>query len=123
MQQNPSYGENLRNWYSYFSLLMDAVFPLDSHFMLNFITWKMHVFSDQFPITREKTAKLIECIKHRKLVLGNILQNPFYVENLGNWYLHFSHSMVALDFHPMVYFIAWKMHRFSHRFPIAWGKA
>ena len=45
MQQNSSYGENLGNWCSYFSHIMGAFFPLDSHFMVYFITWEMHVFS------------------------------------------------------------------------------
>ena len=39
---------------------MGAFFRLDSHFMVYFIAWKMHVFSHQFPITWEKTAKPIE---------------------------------------------------------------
>ena len=44
-QQTSSYGENLGNWSSYFSHIMDAFFPLDSHFMVYFITWEMHLFS------------------------------------------------------------------------------
>ena len=68
MQQNPSSRENLGNWYSYFSHSIDAVFPLDSHFMVYFITWEVHVFSHQFPITRENTAK------------------PSNGESLGNWF-------------------------------------
>ena len=28
-----------------------------------------------------------------------------------------------LDSHPVVYFIMWEMHGFSHQFPIAWEKA
>ena len=38
-------GENLGNWCSYFSHSMDALFLLDSDFMVYFITWEMHVFS------------------------------------------------------------------------------
>ena len=52
-------------------------------------------------------------------------QNPSYGENLGNWYLYFSHSMSTFfpsDSHPMVYFIIWEIHVFSHQFPIAWEK-
>ena len=93
MQQNPSYGKNLGNWYSYFSHCMGAFFSLDSHSMVYFITWEMYVFSHQFPLTREKTAKPIERGKPGKLVPGNILQNPSNVENLGNWYSYFSHNM------------------------------
>ena len=91
----PIVGENLENWYSYFSYSMGAFFPLHSYFMGYFITWEMHVFTHQFPITWEKTTKPIEWGKPGKLVAGNILQNPLYVENLGNCYSHFSHSMGA----------------------------
>ena len=51
-----------------------------------------------------KTTKPIEWGKPRKLIRGNILQNPLYVENLGNWYSYFSHSMAA----------------FFHYIPILW---
>ena len=95
MQQNSSYGENLGNWYSYFSHSMGAFFPLDSHFMVYCITCEMHVFSHQFSITWEKTAKPIEWGKPGKLVPGNILQKPSYLGNLGNWYSYFSNSMGA----------------------------
>ena len=54
---------------------------------------EMHVFSHQFPITWEKTAKPIELGKPGKLVPRNILQNPLHGENLGNCYSYFSHSM------------------------------
>ena len=57
------------------------------------------------------------------LVRGNILQNPLYVEKLGNWYSYFSHSMGAffpLDSHSMVYFIICEIHGFPHQFSIAW---
>ena len=50
MQQNPSYREDLGNWYSYFSHSMGAFFPLDSHPMVLFIAWEMYGFSNQFPI-------------------------------------------------------------------------
>ena len=83
MQQNPSYGENLGSWYPYFSHSMGAFYPLDFHPMVYFIIWEIHMFSHQFPITQEKTAKSIEWGKPRKLVPGKILQNPLYVENLG----------------------------------------
>ena len=105
MQQNPWYGESLGNWYSYFSHCMGAFFPLDPHFMVYFITWEMHVFSHQFPITWEKTTKPIEWAKPGILVPEKLLQNLSYVENLGNWYSYFSHRMGAffsLDSHPMV---------------------
>ena len=74
---------------------MGAFFPLDSYFIVYFMKWEMHVFSHQFPTTWEKTAKPIKWGKPGKLVHGNILQNPSYVENLGNWSSYFSHSMGA----------------------------
>ena len=64
--------------------------------------------------------------KPRKLVHEKILQNPSYVENLGNWYSHFYHrtgAIFPLDSHPMVYFIICEIHRFPHQFPIAWENA
>ena len=45
------------------------------------------------------------------------------MENLGNWYSYFSHSMGAffqLDLHCKVYFIICEIHGFPHQFPIAW---
>ena len=123
---NKTHGMNLGNWCSYSSHIMDAFFPLDSHFMIYFITWKMHVFSHYFPITWRKTAKPTEWRKSGKLVPGNILQNPLYVENLGNWYSYFSRSIGAffpLDSHSMVYFIICEIHGFPHQFPVAWENA
>ena len=67
--------------------------PWDSHPVVCFIIWKMHGFTHQFPIASEKTGKPIKWEKPGKLVPGKILQNPSYVENLGNWYSRFSHSM------------------------------
>ena len=52
------------------------------------------VFSS-ISITREKTAKPMEWAKPGKLVPSNILQNAMCVENLGNWYSYFSHSIGA----------------------------
>ena len=82
------------------SIVWVLFFPLDSHFVVYFITWEMHVSSHQFPITWEKTAKPIEWGKSGKLVPDNILQNPSYV--------FFSHRMCAffpLDSHPTTHFI------------------
>ena len=70
------------------------------HFMVYFITSGMHVFSHQFPILREKTAKPIEWGKPRKLVF---ILFPQY----GRFF--------PLDSHPTVYFIAWKMYGFFHQ--------
>ena len=103
---------------------MDAVFPLDSHFMVYFITWEMHMFSHQ---------------------LGKRQSNPFNGESLRNWFLvifYKTHCMwktweigadtfpidvhgcfFLLDSHPMAYFIAWKVHGFLIKFPIALAKS
>ena len=78
---------------------MGAFFPLDSHFMVYLVTWKMHVFSHLFPLAWKKTAKTIEWGKFGKLIVGNIQQNSLYVENLENWYSNFSHSMGASFFY------------------------
>ena len=62
----------------------------------------MHGLSLQFPIVWEKAGKPIKWEKPEKLVCEKILQNPSYVEKLGNCYLYFSHSMGAffpLDSH------------------------
>ena len=83
----------------------------------------MHGFSHQFLIAWGKAGKPIEWEKPGKLVPGKILQNPSYVENLGNWYSYFSHSMGAifpLDSHPMVYLIICEIHGFPDQFPIVW---
>ena len=88
-----------------FPIVWVLFFPLDSHFMVYFITWEMHVFSHQLPITWEKTTKPIKWAKPGILVPEKILQNLSYVENLGNWYSYFSHRMgvfFSLDSHPMV---------------------
>ena len=48
------------------------------------------------------------------------------MENLGNWYPYFSHSMGAffqLDLHCKVYFTICEIHGFPHQFPIAWENA
>ena len=70
-------------------------FPLDSHPMLYFITWEMYGSSHQFPIAWEKAGKPIEWEKPGKSVPRKILQNPSYMEKLGNWYSYFSYSIGA----------------------------
>ena len=52
-------------------------------------------------------------------------QSPLYWENLGNRYSYFSHIMVAFfpfNSQPMVYFIIWEIHVFSHQFPLSWER-
>ena len=80
---------------------MCAFFPLDSHFMAYFITWKIRAFSHHISITWGKTAKPTEWGKPGKLLPSNILQNLINVENLENFYSYF----------PIVYRV------YSIRFP------
>ena len=68
----------------------------------------------------------IEWEKSGRLVPRKILQNPSNVQNLGNRYSHFSHSMSGffpLDLHLMVYFIICEIHGPPHQFSIAWEHA
>ena len=95
-------------------------FSLDSHPVVYFIIWEMHGFYHQFSIAQEKGRKYIKWAMPGKLAPGKILQNPPYVQNLGNWYSYFSQSMSAffpLDSHPMVNFIICEIHGFPHQFP------
>ena len=92
MQQNPWYGKNLGNWYSYFSHGMSAFF---SH--QNPILWYNSSHGKCIiSITLGKTAEPIEWGNSGKLVSSNILQNPSNVENVGNCYSYFSHSIGVL---------------------------
>ena len=80
----------------------------------------MHGFSHQ------KGRKAHRMGKAWKIGSGEILQNPSYVEKLGNWYSYFSHSMCAffpLDSHPLVHFIICEIHGFPHQFPMTWENA
>ena len=104
IQQNPSYGEGLGNWYSYFSHSMGAFLQPDSHPVTYFITWEMLRFPHKFPIALENAAKSIELREPGKLV-------PILSPKYGYF--------LPSDFHPMVYPTPWKMHGFSHQFPIA----
>ena len=58
--QNTLYVENLRNWYSYLSLIIGAFFPLDSHSMVYFIICEIDGFSHEFPKAWENAVKPIE---------------------------------------------------------------
>ena len=68
MQQNPLYGENLGNWYSYFSYSMGTFFPSNSCPMVYFIIWEMHGFPHQFSIDWENATKPIAWGKPGRLV-------------------------------------------------------
>ena len=105
MQQNPSYGEKLENWHSYFSHSICTVFPSNSHPMVYFIACEMHGFPHQFSIARENATKPIAWGEHWKLLL---VLFPYY----GCFF--------SIMPHTMVYVITWEMHGFSHQFPIAW---
>ena len=104
MQQNPSYGEDLGKWYSYFSHSMGAFSPFESHPVVYFITWEIHGFSHQFPISLEDAAKSIELKEPGKLV-------PILSPKYGYFF--------PSDSHPTVSPAPWKMHGLSHQFPIA----
>ena len=94
MQQSPSYGVNLGNWYPYFSRSMDAFSPYDSHPTVYYIIWKIHGFPHQFPIVQENATKLNVWGEPGKLVLilfqyyGRFLsiRFPFYgiLHHMGN---------------------------------------
>ena len=83
---------------------MGAFLRPDSHPVIYFITWEMLRFPHQFPIALENAAKSIELREPGKLV-------PILSPKYG----HFFPS----DSHPMVSPTPWKMHGFSHQFPIA----
>ena len=59
MQQNPSYGVNLGNWYSYVSHSIGDFSSYDFHPTVYFIIWEIHGFPHQFPIVQENATKLI----------------------------------------------------------------
>ena len=69
MQQNPSYGVTLGNWYSYFSHSMGYFAPYDSQPVVYFIKWEMHGFPYQFAIVQENTTKPIVWGEPGKLAL------------------------------------------------------
>ena len=85
-QRNLLNEEGLGNWLPYFFHKIGEFFSLDFHPVVYFLIWEMHDFSHQFLIALERTGTPIEWEKPRKLVPGKVLQNPSYVENLGNWY-------------------------------------
>ena len=94
MQQNPSYGVNLGNWYSYFSHTMGDFSPHDSHPMVYFFIWEMHGFPHQFPIVQENATKIIVIWRTRVIgaytfpILWTLFSNrfPFYgiLHHMGN---------------------------------------
>ena len=79
------------------------------------------VFSSNFD-SMGKGRKTHQMGKAWEIGPGKILQNPSYVENLGNWNSYLSQSMgtfFPLDSHVMVYFIIGEIHGFALQFPIA----
>ena len=77
MQQNPSYGLNLGNWYLYFSYSMGEFSPYNFHPTVYLSYRKCMGFPINFP-------------QYRK-----IQQNSSYGESLRNWCLYFSYIMDA----------------------------
>ena len=88
MQQNPSYGEDLGNWYSCFSYSIGAFLQSDSHPVIYFITWEMLRYPHQFPIALEYSAKSIELKEPGKLV-------PILSPKYGYFFPSDSHPMVS----------------------------
>ena len=75
MQQNPSYGVNLGNWYSYVSHSIGDFSSYDFHPTVYFIIWEIHGFPHQFPIVQENATKLIWWGEDGKLVF---ILFPYY---------------------------------------------
>ena len=84
-------------------------FPLDSHPMVYLITWKMHGFSHQISHSITKISET-----HRMGKPWEIGSHTFFIK----WV-----SFFPLDSHPMLYFMIWEMHGFSHQSPTAWENA
>ena len=78
MQQNPSYGENIRNWYPYVSHSMGSFFPSDSYSLVYLITWEMLGFSHQYPIAWENVTKPMVWGKPGKLIFILFPQYGFF---------------------------------------------
>ena len=126
IQQNPSNGEDLRNWFPYFFDKMSGFFHYISILWYTSSYGKSMGFLINFLKHGKRQENPSNGVKHGKLVPRKILQNPAYVENLGNQYLYFSHSIgdfFPLDSHPIVCFIICEIHGFPHQFPIAWKNA
>ena len=100
MQQNPSYGESLGNWYLYFAYCMDESCLLRK---------TPHMGNPWF--SQSTSYSMGKC-------------NSTHLTG-RDWYSYFPHSIGNFspwDSHPMVYFITLEMHRISHQFLIAWEK-
>ena len=69
MQENPLYGVNLGDWYSYFSHSVGDFSPYDPHPMVYFVKREMYVFPHQFCIVQENATKPIVWVEPGKLVL------------------------------------------------------
>ena len=118
--ENPSYEENLGNWFSYFSHSMSAFFQLDSHSMVYFIICEIHGFPHQFPIAWENAAKSIELGKSRKmkpifsLTYGHSssIRFPSYgiLHQMGNaWFFPsiFNSTGKCSRFHPVSFLVVY----------------
>ena len=126
--QNPSYVENLWNWYSYFSHSMGAFFPLDSHSMVYFIICEIHGFPHQFPIAWKNAVTSIELGEPRKLVpifsltygYFSSVRFTFYViiYHMGNaWFFPSKSNLWALwlFFHSIIVSTCTKIYWFLNR--------
>ena len=80
------------------------------------------LFSDQIPLLWYTSLHgkcmgfLVNFPQH-----GKMQQNPLNVKILGNQFPLFPQyrCFFPLDSQPVVYFIVWEMHGFSHQFPVA----
>ena len=99
MQQNPTNGESLGNWYPYLFHSVSAFFHQIP------ILWYTSSYGKCMDF-------LINFSQH-----GNMQQNLLYWDSLRNWYSYYSHRMCTvfpLDPHSMVFFVIWEVHGFPH---------
>ena len=98
----------LGNWYSSFSHSMVTFFSSSFHPLVYFITLKMHGFSYQSLIVWKDAA--------RPTLWGKPgIKISIYFQNKVNFLPSYSYRIV--------FYIKFKIHKFSHQFLIAWVNA
>ena len=128
-------GENLGNWCSYFSHIMGAFLPLDSHFMVYFITWEM--YGNWYSYFSHSVGAFFPLDSHFMVyfiiyeIFGFPLQFPIAWENAGKsialgeprklvpiFSLNYG-CFYSIRFPFMVYLVTTgEMHGFSHQNPL-----
>ena len=107
MQQKPLHGENLGNWYTYFSHSMGAFFPIrfPSYGILHHMgnAW----FFSSISHSMGKGSKTYQ--------MGKAWEIGYHTVSIV-W------VCFPLDSHPVAYLIIWEMHVFSHQFPMSWKR-